>query len=137
MPQIIDVPNKPNQQTFTPNNKMKNQITIMTSTLPSALVFTINHFTVRIVIQGQRYGLNNKLVHKEADPLVEFYDNAYAGVNGFGEFGQFCSRYYLSTLLERFGERRGLGMVGHIPEWSIDADEFQSVQETLAQWQSI
>ena len=48
-----------------------------------------NKIKVCLVNQGDKYGLNNCIVHDEADPLVEFYDPRH-----------FVSRYYLSTIME-------------------------------------
>lgn len=55
-------------------------------------------FTCRLVQEGDRYGLNLQLVHKESNaPLVEFYDVRYPRT----DWGQFVTRYALQTLLER------------------------------------
>lgn len=44
---------------------------------------------VRLVKQGDRYGLNNCVTHNETEPMIEFYDPRH-----------FVRRYYLSTILE-------------------------------------
>lgn len=60
-------------------------------------------WTVRIVYEGDRFGLDDCLTHDSSDPLIEFYDHE-----------DFVSRYYASTLLEdrryglSFDERRGV-----------------------------
>lgn len=56
-------------------------------------------FNVRVVREGDRYGLNDCLEHDKADPMIEFYDATYEGER-FGPRGQFVSRYYLSTLAQ-------------------------------------
>jgi hypothetical protein len=52
-------------------------------------------YLARIVEVGESYGLNNCLVNED-EPLVEIYDTRY----DFTEFGQFVSRYYVSTFLD-------------------------------------
>lgn len=51
----------------------------------------------------------------ENQPLVEFYDRRYPHTPD----GQFVSRYYESTLLERMD--LGLNLDGGIPDWRIDS----------------
>lgn len=83
-------------------------------------------FTVRIVEKGQRYGLNDCLVHDRLMPLVEFYDLTHTGA-GFGPLGQFVSRYYADTLLAREGSQ-GLDLCGHEPVWKLDAASFREAR---------
>ena len=71
-------------------------------------------FMVRVVHKGGHYGLEGRLVHKDADPLIEFYDLTYAK---FGPDGQFVSRYNASVLAT---VRGGLNLQGDVPVWSID-----------------
>jgi hypothetical protein len=76
-------------------------------------------FNVRIVRDGERYGLKDRLTH-EGKPLVEFYD-ATQDPAKFGPRGQFVSRYYASTLLER-NYSTGLCLDGgNADAWSLDA----------------
>jgi hypothetical protein len=75
-------------------------------------------FYVRVVFEGERYGLNDCLTHDKADPLIEFYDRAHVG-GDFGPRGQFVSRYYASTLAEH-EPGVGLALNGGIPVWSVD-----------------
>lgn len=86
-------------------------------------------FLVRVVRKGERYGLNDKLVHdggasigKENDPLIEFYDLTHC--DKFGPRGQFVSRYYASTLATHNG---GLTLDGGCHVWSVDARAMQPV----------
>jgi hypothetical protein len=85
----------------------------------------IDKFHVRIVQTGDRYGLNFCLTHDKKDPLVEFYDARYPHT----EFGQFVSRYYVSTILE--GQNRGLCLDGGEPEWSICASDMALVRKFI------
>jgi len=86
------------------------------------------HFHVRLVKQGEKYGLERCLTHDKTDPLVEFYDARY--VKGFEPLGQFVSRYYLSTLLERNNDY-GLCLDGGVPNWYVDEEAMKQVYEWL------
>jgi len=80
-------------------------------------------FNVRLVKKGERYGLVKDgapcLVHKNKDPLVEFYDARYP-IDG--EIGQFVARYDRAMLTEdaEVLQKRGLCLHGGVPDWSID-----------------
>lgn len=94
-----------------------------------------NPFGVRIVREGDCYGLDDCLTYDETDdhfragdPLIEFYDMRYT--DRFGERGQFVSRYCRSTLMERDG-RYGLNLDGGVPAWRIDVDAMQQVYRLL------
>ena len=89
----------------------------------------VEKFNVRLVNTGERYGLDDCLVNDKA-PMVEFYDSRYAGAS-FGERGQFVSRYYVSTLLDR--QPLGLCLDGGVPEWSVSAAGMQQVVEYIQQ----
>lgn len=78
-------------------------------------------FTVRLVRKGDHYGLDGCLVHDEDDPLVEFYDARYPHT----EYGQFVSRYYLSTLLD--DPVWGLDLDGGVEDWTVDGDTMSTV----------
>jgi hypothetical protein len=84
-------------------------------------------FNVRIVAMGDLYGLNDCKVHDEVEPMVEFYDDRYH--EGFGERGQFVSRYYASTLLGH--GHTGLCLDGGVPDWSVDTLGMLRVQDYL------
>jgi hypothetical protein len=85
-------------------------------------------FMVRLVEEGDAYGREDCLTHRDRTPLVEFYDATYAG-RGFGPRGQFVSRYYLDTLTGEGSFSQGdlrVGMNGlnlHFgePAWKLDA----------------
>lgn len=83
-------------------------------------------FNVKIVRNGENYGLNNVLTHDKDDPLVEFYDSRYPHT----EHGQFVSRYYASTLLERVRDV-GLDLYGGNNDWKIEASEMKTVVDWL------
>ena len=83
-------------------------------------------FNVHIVNKGDQYGLKNGLTHNEEEPLVEFYDARYPHT----ELGQFVSRYYLTTLLDK-NKDVGLDLDGGIPDWKIQAKEMNEVIEWL------
>lgn len=83
-------------------------------------------FNVKIVRNGENYGLNNVLTHDKDDPLVEFYDSRYPHT----EHGQFVSRYYASTLLERV-KNVGLDLYGGANDWKIESKEMDTVIDWL------
>ena len=76
---------------------------------------------MRIVHQGDSYGLHHGLVHNLEQPMAEFYDAAYVGNPNFDPLGQFVSRYMLSTLTDdRVGlSKRGLNLQGDVPVWRL------------------
>lgn len=99
----------------------------------------------RLVFQGDNYGLNHCLEHDEADPLVEFYDmdsraaemmrqsdnpaERYEGE----EYGQFVSRYYLSTLKETdWTKSNGLNLDGGVDRWSVSGGYMADTMATLS-----
>ena len=80
-------------------------------------------FNVRIVRKGDRYGLNGCSVHNETEALVEVYDAEYPHT----EFGQFVSRYYISTLINGKSRNTGINLEGSAPKWRIDAHNWSKV----------
>jgi len=90
-------------------------------------------FHVRIVKQGDRYGLDDVLVFPDpknsfetdraraGDCMVEFYDASNLTRD---PRGQFVARYYLSTLKDR-DPRHGLPLQGDVPEWTVSAKNVQ------------
>ena len=82
-------------------------------------------FRVRILISGDRYGLNEALT-LDGQPQVEFYDRRYMHTR----HGQFVTRYYVSTILDSaFGF--GLVLQGDVPSWRVEAAEMAQVKEWL------
>lgn len=88
----------------------------------------IDKFTVRIVRNGEKYGLDFCLTYDSQvnDPLVEFYDARYPHT----EYGQFVSRYYASTLSER--DTGGLCLDGGVPEWSVTEADMHLVRKWVS-----
>jgi len=91
----------------------------------------IGRWTVRLVHKGERYGLDDVLLHDEDDPLVEFYD-AEQSVQKFGPLGQFVNRYYASTLLARNDPHAPLALDMGTPEWTVSAEEAEVVSAWLS-----
>lgn len=92
-------------------------------------------FNVRLVEQGDKYGLNLCLTHDEAEPLVEFYDASYDfDKDESGKvLGQFVSRYYMSTLAGEYNGTFGLCLDGgSADEWSVDANSMKLVGDWLS-----
>jgi hypothetical protein len=79
----------------------------------------VEHFNIRIVNTGDKYGRNDCLTNTKA-PMVEFYDARYTD-KSFADRGQFVSRYYIETLTDS-GCPRGLCLDGGVPEWSVSAE---------------
>jgi hypothetical protein len=83
-------------------------------------------WTVRVIYQGDNYGLNFALVHDDPRPVVEFYDCRYEHT----PYGQFVSRYYIETLMENILPDvpvGGLNLDGGVPSWSISARGMERV----------
>lgn len=85
-------------------------------------------WAVRLVHRGERFGLNDALVHDRDDPLVEFYDVRHAHT----DLGQFVQRYFRSTLLEAApsSRERGLALDMGVSAWTVSA----SCMEQLSNW---
>lgn len=100
-------------------------------------------FNVRVIRKGDRYGLNDCLVHDKDDPLVEFWDATYEHDPRFTPgLGQFVSRYFLNTLTDEDGNGhelravpRGIALCGHEPVWTVTggnvADAIAAAQAAL------
>jgi len=86
----------------------------------------IDKFFIRIVRDGDAYGMNDCLTHA-GDPMVEFYDTRYNHAAWMGR-GQFVQRYYVETLLDGRG---GLCLMGGVPEWSVSGEDMKIVREFL------
>jgi hypothetical protein len=92
----------------------------------------IGPWTVRIVFKGERYGLDNVLLHEQDEPLVEFYD-AEQDSTKFGPLGQFVNRYNITTLLSRKHPGMPLALCLHagIPRWTVSAEHMALVERWL------
>jgi hypothetical protein len=81
------------------------------------IMITVDKFNVRVVTKGEK-------------ALVEFYDARYPHT----EFGQFVSRYYVSTILgtDGYGSAEGgLSLDGGVPEWTVSANDMDTVRSFL------
>lgn len=98
----------------------------------------------RLVFEGDNYGRNHCLEHDKADPLVEFYDMDSGAAQQMRasddprvrfegeEYGQFVSRYYLSTLNKtNWADSSGLNLDGGIPRWSVSGGYMHQVMSTF------
>lgn len=83
-------------------------------------------FNIRILKQGDKYGLNNCLTWKEEAMGVEIYDATHKHT----EFGQFISQYYAKTLINS-DSANGIDLDGGVPAWKIDGDNWQTVIQWL------
>lgn len=86
----------------------------------------IEHFNIIIVKTGDSYGLDDILTNTGGQNLVEFWDARWANKNGFGDKGQFVTRYYAETLMGHFG-----GLIldgGNAKDWSISGDGIADVK---------
>lgn len=88
------------------------------------------NFNVRILRQGEPYGLGDCLTHKERKPLVEFYDYRYR--NDEWKRGQFVSRYYAETILEH-DPNNALSLDGGIPAWTVTPASMREILAWLLQ----
>ena len=90
------------------------------------MLLALGKWNVRIVNTGDNYGLNMCLLNVKA-PMVEFYDSRYPHT----QYGQFVSRYYISTILSqdnRGGEySNGLCLDGRVAAWHVSAEDMQQV----------
>ena len=91
-------------------------------------------WTVRVVREGDSYGLNMMLVH-DGKPMVEFYDGRYphSKDSDGNMLGQFVSRYYIDTLTKPrwHAPAYGLNLEGNVPEWSISAALMRDIVDWL------
>ena len=81
-------------------------------------------WTVRLIEKGQGYGLDDKLIHTEEEPMVEFFDARHRHT----DYGQFVSRYYVSTFM---GGSGGLTLYGGVLDWQIDAETRRLIKQWL------
>lgn len=82
---------------------------------------------VRIVRRGQGYGKNFCITHNNEEPLVEFYDARYMHTT----YGQFVSRYNMTTILFSNNDAYGLDLYGGESDWKIDAKTMTKITAWL------
>jgi hypothetical protein len=84
-------------------------------------------FLARLVQTGDRYGLDDCLVHDKPEAMVEFYDLRSMHTPR----GQFVSRYYWSNFMHAAARGRGLLLHGGEPSWSIGALDVTATFQAL------
>lgn len=102
-------------------------------------ILPLEHWTVRLIMPGDRYGEKDNLINTGSKPLVEFYDADYKGDPSFGPYGQFTGgRYYLETLQGKDGFSSGQGehrcelsLDGSIPKWTVSAKDMNVIMDWL------
>lgn len=82
-------------------------------------------FNTKIIPTGGAYGRNDCLTN-DGEPMIEFYDPRHVK---HGPLGQFVSRYYVSTILER--DNCGLALYGSEPEWTVSAADMAEIRTWL------
>ena len=70
------------------------------------------HWLVRLIIKGQKYGRDWCLTHNENQPLIEFYMADQNVKRATSKTRGFVSRYYLETLTEKNDAHLGLCLHG-------------------------
>lgn len=88
----------------------------------------LGKWRVVVIEAGEKFGATGLLTHRGPDPLIEFWDTSQDPDKFVG--GQFVSRYFASTLLER-DQARGLILHGASPNWRIDAADLVEVLTAL------
>lgn len=99
----------------------------------------LEHWTVRLITKGDRYGLDDCLTYDENKPMVSFYDADYKNVGTFGPYGQFTGgSYYLATLQGKdgfsfgAGEHRGeLSLMDNVPKWTVSSADMNVIMDWL------
>ena len=101
-------------------------------------------WAVRLVFEGDKFGLDFQLVHS-GPPLLEFYDARHEST----PFGQFVSRYFVTTLLDGAARRIAEGLqldgssidrrisaaaMGRVLAWVAEAMEEREREATLRLW---
>lgn len=111
-------------------------------------------FNVRLVEEGDPYGLNMALVHNKpgllsgkVKPMVEFYDTRSqfhydfvgtaeeAKAAGAKCLGQFVAHYFVETLLESIDVTPGVCLNGAVPAWQIDGEALRKAFVDLGLWE--
>ncbi len=83
------------------------------------------HWQVRVVREGDRYGLDGQLVRSDAEPCVEFWD-----MDQFKGIGQFVSRYYLNTVRD-IPMGQGFTLDFSVHRWHLSAAGMNTVKKFL------
>jgi len=93
-------------------------------------------FAVRLVEEGDAYGLDGCLTHREKlQPMVEFYDRSYVFPDRLtGLLGQFVSRYHLATLAYDRGRSRGDNLCldgGNAAVWTVEGESLAKALDAM------
>lgn len=96
----------------------------------------VGSWRVHLVYTGDRYGLDNALIHDKDRTLIEFYDTDIDLDFDKDVQGMFTGgRYYVETILGDDGIHRhsvhGLQLDGSVPEWFVSGEEMLSVFKWL------
>lgn len=94
-----------------------------------AVLFPVDGFNVRILRNGDLYGLNDGLRYDSKEPSVEFYDAMQNPVK-FGPRGQFVSRYLAATLLTH-NPSEGLLLDKGSPTWVVSDKAMRRVNDHI------
>lgn len=81
-------------------------------TADNLLTGTVGNFGVRVVCEGDAYGLNDCLRWDKKEPAIELYILADSHGKPYPGRGWFVSRYYYTTLKFRKGSNEGLCLDG-------------------------
>lgn len=92
-------------------------------------------FVARIIEPNQKYGRELCLTNDSNRNMLEFYDSRYPHDKNTEDtmLGQFVSRYYMETIVDRHETfaQHGLDLHGGVPSWKIDASGMTSLIEKL------
>lgn len=96
-----------------------------------------DQWTARLVRPGGHYGLGLRVEHPaDGEAMVEFYDCRFAAQfvdqNGGHPWGQFVSRYYVSSIAAR-NPAYGLSLEGSAPRWTLSAEAMTLVTAWLSE----
>jgi hypothetical protein len=97
------------------------------NTITSITTLALPHWNIRLVRNGDAYGLNDCLTNDSGRTLVEFYDNRHPHT----PLGQFVSRYYAETLLAR-PTGCSLTLDFEVPSWTVSGAEMAVLEAWLA-----
>lgn len=90
-------------------------------------------FNVRIVKQGDKYGLRDQLTHDKPRTMLEFYDATHPEYDETGNNrGQFVSRYYWSTI-NKENIKYDLDLNGGVESWTVDRKTLKTILRDVAQ----
>lgn len=82
-------------------------------------------WVIRLIRKGDAYGLNDKLTHDHALPMVEFFRHE----QGNEDKRFFVSRYYVETLLK--SNANGIQLEGRDPAFTLHDPAYADVLQWL------